>query len=280
VISFVYLSNRPGSIDLLSLSFHKQQGDYELVIVDGFPGRIERGVAIDFLRGLDIKLGWYGLPKKHPYPGSVTGFANAMNTGVLHSRGDYVVFVHDYMLLPGPFVRRWEEVIRRSDGRTLTHGIGFVYTAPKPEGPYDIWTWVLVPGSGLPMTIQREWIPSQFDAGYFGAPMSFFEEGNGVDEHADSCPQWTLNSLLAQVKANGYRTEIDTTMITHMIDHQEWHEGYVPPVGEIVTSGIQNSVWRSWGELRSLLVEPEWTGWGANPYNLKQERLKNIGVSY
>lgn len=51
MISFVYLSNRPGSIDLLSLSFHKQQGDYELVIVDGFPGRIERGVAIDFLRG-------------------------------------------------------------------------------------------------------------------------------------------------------------------------------------------------------------------------------------
>ena len=84
-LSLIYLTYRPGGIDLLAQSLINQPLIYELIVIDDFPGRPERGEAKKFLQSHGIPLRYYGPSKTKSLPDSPCGLANAMNRVAMHA---------------------------------------------------------------------------------------------------------------------------------------------------------------------------------------------------
>jgi len=164
-LSLIYLATRPGGVDLLATSLLRQVNapPYELIVVDGFPGRVERTLAERNLRQSGLPVSAYVKPKPKTFPWSRTGFANAINTGALHAAGDYALFLHDFTLFPEDMVRRWTEVMAASDGLTHVHGKSLEFEAPPPDVVDDYVTWTYQP---VEMRCRGEWVPSHWDLGY------------------------------------------------------------------------------------------------------------------
>lgn len=261
-LSFVYLSNRPGSIDILAANMSQQVPvpgvEFELVVIDGYPGRVERGKAEAYLRSKGVPVRHYGLPKTKTFPWSRTGFVNAMNTGIMYATGDYVVFLHDFMALPASAVSNIARLLPMYGDRALIHGVAITYQSQAPAKEDDIDS--AIPSAWIP---REPWVPEVFEMAYWIAPMSFFEATNGIDERADFCSEWALNCVMAQARFHNYALKVDRMMICHMLDHRVWHDGEVN----------KDSIYKTHGSLigkqfTDIPEEPEWSWWSANPYRL------------
>lgn len=275
MISFVHTTYRPAGIDLLVKSFVQADPvlDYELIVVDDLPGRVQRGIAEKFIKEQGVKLSWYGNSKPHPYAPIKCGLANAMNTGLIHARGDYVVFIHDYCLFPPAFISLWNHVAK--DPKTLTSGVAIVYEGPEPTEVSDVFTWK---GEMPHIAAKFPWVPLATDGGpafecfYSGFNMSFFEETNGIDERTDHCICWIVSSMKAQAKLLGYKCRVNASaLVAHMIDHREWTGG------EETRIKGQDSTWRisSWKD--TLDGEPVWQAVSPNTWNFQQARKDGVG---
>lgn len=138
-LGIINLSYRPGGMDVLGRSLAVQtSADYELTIVDDYPGRVERGLVAANLKDLAVPLYWHGPSKPKTRLGQY-GIANAMNTGLLHCRSKYVLFIHDYTAIPYNAVEDWITIL--SGGDQVVSGWAHVFSAPKPERHADWFTW-------------------------------------------------------------------------------------------------------------------------------------------
>ena len=266
-LSLIYLATRPGGVDLLATSLLRQVNapPYELIVVDGFPGRVERTLAERNLRQSGLPVSAYVKPKPKTFPWSRTGFANAINTGALHAAGDYALFLHDFTLFPEDMVRRWTEVMAASDGLTHVHGKSLEFEAPPPDVVDDYVTWTYQP---VEMRCRGEWVPSHWDLGYWASPLRFFEDCNGIDERADFCFKWTTAAFVAHCLALGYSLKVDPSLTCQMVDHHLWDAAPEGPLGAV------NTTWRTPGDFADVPEMPVFTDWGANPYNFKDEHWR------
>ena len=264
VISVIYISNRPGSLDILTHALSLQTfRDWELVFVDGLEGRIGRGFARAHLDKHDCQVGWHGDPKPKTFPWSRTGFVNAMNTGLIHARGSHAVFLHDFTHIPPDALGLWAKGFETYP-KALLHGVAGVYKAPPPDGLNDVTTWSDPP----PLTFQENWIPGPpagvFEVGYWGGPMEFFEACNGIDERADFRASWALNDVIAKARAHGYDLLVVRDLVCSQINHRLWQEKF------------GDTIYRTIDEYQDAPTEPVWTRWACNPYNLRDERRRAL----
>lgn len=275
MISLIMLTYRPGGIDLFASSFTDVKGDYEVIVVDDYPGRVGRGEAEKLLRSKNVPLTYYGGSKHKAYPDTKGGLVNAMNTGLLHAKGDYIVFVSDYTMLPPYWLQQWEKV-RTFYGRdTLVSGTAIMYASPKPNLVDDVRTWD-GPSNLVP---KWPWVPKEFETFYYGVESYFYSRIGGMDERADHCHCWQVSSVMAQAKKLGYRLEVQSELVCHMIDHRVWDN----PEERWGFDGL----WKI-GHLQSETAEPDWQVPSPNPYNFVEERRKvqgiqardELGVSY
>lgn len=257
-LTFCYVSNRPGSIDILGECLEKQSKaiPWELVVIDGHPGRVERGNAERYLRDKGIPVSHYGLPKTRTFPWSRTGFVNAMNTGLMYANGTHVVFLHDFVKINDDAVVRWANAFLINQA-CLIQGAAITYSASQPDVADDILTW----SRPEPWVAREPWIPDPFDLGYWGGPMEFFEQCNGIDERADWCSEWALDCVAVQAAIHNYGLYTARDIICHMIDHRAWHKGEA-----------MDGLYRTRGELSNVPIKPEWSPWSANPFHLKEVR--------
>lgn len=280
-ISFIYVSNRPGGIDLLATcmanqNLHGADLEWELVVIDGWPGRVERRAAERHLRDAGIPLRYYGTPKLRTFPWTPTGYANAVNTGLIYCSGTHAVILHDFCWLPPALAVYWGATFREHP-RAMISGVGIVYVAPPPdvtadaversEGETDaehaaraahltdIYTWRAI-DIGRDWDARDPWVPERFETGHWGGPMEFFENCNGVDERADFAAGWASDAVAIQADLHGYDQRVERRIVIHRCDHKSW-EGPKEAVPEPTP-------------------KPTWTGWSANSYVLRDERANQL----
>jgi glycosyltransferase involved in cell wall biosynthesis len=226
----VYLTYRPGGIDLLAESLAQQPPSlYELVVVDDFPGRPLRGVAASYIRSKGIPLRWYGPSKPHSYPEKKkNGLACAMNTGAAYCTTGHVIFVSDFVWFPPGSVVQWINAINGYQHNTLISGIGSVRSSEPPHGHGDISIWH---GAPYPYCVHHiheeseEWIPRVFETFYYSHPMELLEKTNGIDEMCD-CGHisWSMQVTELQGKSHGYHLTVDRRLRIYVINHRLWKE--------------------------------------------------------
>lgn len=275
MISLCVPTMRPGGVDILAYSFDQLwDDDYELVLVDDCPGRVERGEVPAFLRSKGVKLGWYGKSKPKSYPETKCGIANAMNTALFHARGDYLVWTSDYTWLPNCWVKQWRTVREKYGDRFLVSGGGILYECPKPQAPGDVHTWQ--PREVRYARPVAPWVPWEWETFYVGMPTEFLCEINGVDERADHCHCWPVSSKMRQAAQlmdgddTKYKLTVVPTVCAHIVDHRLWDEDERAPGG---CGG--EGLWKI-THLQSVPNEPDWVVPSPNPFDVREERRKHM----
>ncbi len=259
-VSLIYPSHRLGGIDLLAAWLGRQEPaiDYELIVVDGNPVRARCGRVAPYLRKAGVNVTWCGEPKQRTFPQSSIGYANAVNTGLMRAEGTHFVVIHDFMVVPAPSLELWAEAFR-DDG--LTCGTrSWCDSALGNQGVDECKTWE---GPSEIVPSARE-AASGFDTGFWGGPIALMEDCNGLDERSDFCHGWALADLKAKASILNWKLRQSPSITYHAIDHSRWGMG---PLLDPYT------VYHSTG-MPDVRYEFRWTGWSANPFQLRGKRRK------
>ena len=261
-ISLIVCSYRPGGIDLLSTFLPGTEGDWELVFIDDYPGRVQRGEAVKYLQGIiGDRLAYYGHSKPKEIKDTKGGLMNAWNTALAHVNGDHVVFLSDYTVLPDWWYKQWGFVFKEYP-KTLISGTAMMFDMEKPVKPTDIITYHESQSFGLP---KWPWVPEVYENFYAGADLDFLISINGFDERADHCHCWPVNSQIAQARLMGYKLKVCQEISSWMIDHRMWDTPEEPsPLGN-------EGLWRITAK-QSIAREPEWVVPSPNNFNLQAVR--------
>lgn len=269
-LSLVYMTYRPGGMDMLRTSLERQtRTDYELIVIDDYPGRVGRGRAEAYIRKAGIPLSVFRGSKHKSYPETLCGLVNAMNTALLHVRAPLVVFMHDFMLVEENAVQNWvatfDTATKQYGERLLVSGGAIVYESDPPDMEDDITVWE----KPVQIVPKWPWTPCHFECFYFGGPTEVLLGLNGFDERADHNVTWVINSIVAQAKAAGMSLAVDpTNLVCHLIDHRRW-EG---PAEE----GKPMGTWRIWGEYSTCPDAPEWSAPSPNPFDVRTLRKETL----
>lgn len=264
-LSLVYLTYRPGGIDLLVQGLRQQASVYELIVVDDYPGRAERGQAARYIEKRGIPLTYYGPSKPHSYPEHCNGLVNAMNSGVLKAKTSYVIYMHDYTWLPPGALLQWLIWLRRYTPNTIVCGVGKVHFAKEPEYNGDVSIWRTggdLCGKHIYQQME-DWIPDQAENFYMGMPLELIHHINGFDERAD-CGHisWSLISMYYQAAVNQIQCMVNPRLFMHMIDHKFWKD-------------LNPELWKA--EKKERPEPPEWLPVSPNPYLFKETHVATAG---
>jgi FkbM family methyltransferase len=239
-ISLVYLTYRPGGFDLLADGLKRQvYKNYELIVVDDYPGRD----ASTYLHEQGLPLSYYTEGKKKCYKDTPFGQVNAMNTGLLHAAGELVIFMHDYQWLPSGALGRWNEYYQDKMKTALTSGVGVEvsYRGGFKTGnisifdpPFVGWQPIIEPSLGRfyrsnVTTPNGVWNPGisnpndpPFENFYMAMPMEYLEGVNGFDEREDYNHQFPLYGNFRQAELNGYKVMVDVGNFCYYLNHRGW----------------------------------------------------------
>lgn len=119
-VSVVCNTARPGYIDTICESLSSQtmsQKEWELILVDDLHKQRHKAVR-EYLRGKIKNF-------KHISPRQMKDFfaaCTAMNTGIIHSRGELVFFMNDYLYPPARCLERHWEIYSKHGPKIIIHG--------------------------------------------------------------------------------------------------------------------------------------------------------------
>jgi len=227
-ISIVYLTYRPGGYDMLVDSLRNQTfQDYELIVVDEMIER--RDVVRDYLLENAINISSIGPSKPKCFPELAYNLINAYNTGILLSRGDYILILNDYTWLPPQALEAWMEHEAILNQGTSITGIANLYHYEKPK---KLNGWISVfdtPWQGHPalktMGAYHLWKPTQFELFYSMIPYETLVKINGFPECFDCSVANQITSFIEKIRGVGMSVGVAPGLCCHMIDHREWGEG-------------------------------------------------------
>lgn len=246
MISIVYCTYRPGGFDLLASGL-AGQGEYELVVVDDYPGRDVTGYLLE--KG--VHLGYYGPSKPHCYPDQYrTAFFNACNTGLMRSKGDIVFFCQDYTWLPKGTIRHWAELFEEPKVVVVCGAVIKECRGPETLGDVTIWngdvTRVIEDGRAV-----ETWMPASFDVRCAGYSREYLLEANGFDERNDCHDSAYLTNIPWQISSLGYHIRVDRDWPLVMCRHDNWSSDRLWHASRTIPAGHDEMKWDTKKDVRS-----------------------------
>lgn len=256
-LTVAYLTDQSGGIDLLADSLVTQtpvEGlDWDLVVIDDHPGRVERGLAKAYLKDRGLPLTHYGpsLDLRKGY-----GHAAAINTAVMHCNGDLVFFALPGMWLTPEVVGSWARAyeLQKDPTHVIMHGIGIEYETFPPSDD-DIVSWPQRSGDPRDWWSPiRPWVQTEFNLGFWCIPVRFFDHTNGLDPKSHAIRGGVLSNIKALAEHHGYEFFLERRIICH---------------------ASVNPSRSSW------LEEPDtgllnWSPWSPNPWNMSEVRRTGV----
>lgn len=258
VFTVIYPTRRPGGLDLLVESLVNQIDVFELVIIDGFEGRLERGESIRYILDKRIPLRYYGTPSIPPTDISVAGFARAINSGVLWSATSRIVIIQDYCWVPPGWAKQWLKTFDKyKDESVVISGTAFLNQANPPDFYGDITIWSMKPCWFNVLGETKIWKPFYWENCNTYYPTKFFEDVNGLDERGGS--EGVGEATMYQLQSLGYRMVVNEYCRIGMIEHHDW--------------GEQGGLWNT-TSVRKTTQEPVMKLYdiSPNPYGFKELR--------
>jgi len=236
MISLIYFTYRPGGFDLLIDSLKRQKdadGLWELVVVDdGKKVSVnEKGVVSDvyyrdvseLIKEAGLPLRWYGRSKEKKYRDARFGVANAMNTGLRYSKGDIMLYVHDYTFLNPNALRMWCDAYTESK-KKLVVGVGkeHYYNGKFLIGDCSIFDPPFESFDDDRFHWYHDWIPEEFELFYSAYPREFIDDIGGFDEKCDFNMSSDYLRIVGQAKERGYKLEVDKKNWVNIVNHRQW----------------------------------------------------------
>lgn len=192
-LSILYNTIRPGGVDILYNDLIKQTfKNFEVVFVDGWAGEREAEVR-EYLK--DFPLTYLkGLPKRE---NDVWTLNKDYNLGLSYCAGELVIFLQDYLWIPGDSLERFYQHYL-SDKNAIVTGVG--HKAMYPNSAHDL--------NGK-LTIFKE---ECFEKPTGVSEIDFrVNDGDGVDEVEYS--RWEMNLASAPKKVldkiGGFEEDMD-----------------------------------------------------------------------
>lgn len=249
--SIIYLTYRPGGYDLLADGLANQTcQDYELICVDEITQFKE--VRDSYLRGRGVNLSAIIPSKKPCFPGMAYNLINAYNTGVMMSKGDYIIIMNDYTWLPPDALAKWEAREDDLNKDEAISGVGvIVHTSPpfaynNPITPWEEGSAVkairgiykydpLIGRSNSSM-----WIPKVFEMFYSIFSYDLLVKMNGFRECYDYSFSNQINPVIETVRSLGGKVSVDENNRIYMVEHRRfefdsnqpaWHLSKMPKMG-------------------------------------------------
>lgn len=222
-ISLIYITNRPGSIDMLRSSL-EQDVDYELIIVDDY--KIDRVDKIkNYLKDTNVDIRYIGKSKEKCFPDTSQGQTNAWNTGIMKSTGKFLVFMQDYTLLPKNSLRKWLKYV---NDKKAVSGVARYFNDCKfkrkdTDNEMSLWDkhWVGTPeDNGI--NNYHIWKADKFEMFYFGVGYKLLEDINGFSECYDNSPDPVTPFMEIISKTKKYEYIVDESISCDMLNHRVW----------------------------------------------------------
>ena len=233
-VSIVTPTNRRGFWNIMAENIASQTyKNIEWVIIDDYKDNRE-SIAKEYSRKYKIDIKYYrGKPRKVKRH---FGLVNANNTGLFVSRGDLLVILQDFILMPADGVEQLV-ILHKNNPNAILAPVD-VYHAPKikPDTESEDWFHGELDVKGEFMRknarvqnlgIRESNNPYEFEQNYCAIPKriaqdlggwyEFFDEGLGFDN-----TEFAYRALVA-----GYKLIVDDTNICTCIDHWNVLEGTV-----------------------------------------------------
>ena len=265
MLTVIYMTYRPGGFDLLADSLKNQTyKNYELIVVDDFPDSSKP--VKEYLLKHNLPVTYCGPSKEKCYSDTPYNLCNAMNTGLLHSKGDIVILIMDYAWLEPDALEKWNKAFNEQGLKKLIVGVGYTYgtCASDPEilNPISIWS----PPYPERFSFEGDapiWLPELFEMFYTGFPSEFFDQINGFDERGD---YWSPNmyySIVEQAKLNDYALYVDTSNGVKLVEHRNW---------DTFDSDLW---WIGRWKVENVKMDVPWIPRSPNCFNLRRDRKRN-----
>lgn len=225
-LSIIYITNHPGGYDILVDSVKNQTcQDYELIVVDDMQKRQQ--AVQEYLKNNGIKTSYVGPSKPKCFPELGYNVLNAMNTGILISKGDIVVILTDYQWLPPDSFERWLSWEREFEkGKCIVAG-GDMYDDKRVKdnnGVLSVWDdpWH-GPAEENHCKFAFRWQPDYYEMAYTAFPYELLKKVNAFPECYD-CTSGTghLEAMIRRIHAVGGCALSDKGHIIQMINHRVW----------------------------------------------------------
>lgn len=233
-ISVLYLTNRPGGIDILWADMKRQtEQDYELVIVDGLWKDREQRVK-NYINDPRLNYVKQSEKRKEAY----TNLAHADNEGFRNCHGELIVCLQDYTWIPPEGLEKFWFHYKRL-GPCLVGGIGDQYGKPDASSivdPQGVITIFDKPFTGRPEIVTYhdphrrsefgsfyECYPPDWEMNWCAIPREIIYELGGMDEQYDFEGFAYDNANIAwRADMLGYKTYLDQTNECMGFDHDGW----------------------------------------------------------
>lgn len=199
LFSLIYLTKRPGGLDLLGHSLAVSPLCYELIVVDGFKGRAKRGEAVNYILNLRI-------PLKSYIDSSVDcSLGKSMNLGAACASTRNLVFLQDYCWCPPGWFYNLNYSFSYYQANTVVTGPASVRNTISPDRKGDVSLWNYDSESCWKKVKDeiRFHIPEKWELFNCIIPLHLFEKSNGLPH---DIPVKELGfSVLAKANMLGYQ---------------------------------------------------------------------------